>query len=51
MTGQTQNKQPKPEHIHPSPLQETNKHKQKAEELEIAGRHKNVGQKDHKGAR
>ena len=31
--------------------EEVNKQKQKAEEHEVAGRHKNDGQKDHKGAR
>jgi hypothetical protein len=32
-------------------LEEVKKQKQKAEEQEVAGRHKNDGQKDHKGAR
>ncbi len=35
----------------PSPVEEANKQKQKAEEGEVVGRHKNDGQKDHKGAR
>lgn len=30
--------------------QEVNKNQQRAEEAEVAGRHKNDGQKDHKGA-
>jgi hypothetical protein len=30
--------------------QEATKNQQRAEESEVAGRHKNVGQKDHKGA-
>lgn len=30
--------------------QEANKNQQKAEQNEVAGRHKNEGQKDHKGA-
>ena len=30
--------------------QEAHKNQQRAEELEVAGRHKNDGQKDHKGA-
>lgn len=51
MIRKTQNLQQNSERILPSPLQEMNKQKQKAEELEVAGRHKNVGQKDHKGAR
>lgn len=41
----------KPEQIIPLPLEKINRHKRQAEEFEIAGRHKNVGQKDHKGAR
>ena len=30
--------------------QEVNKNQQRAEEAEVAGRHKNDGPKDHKGA-
>lgn len=30
--------------------QEANNNRQRAEENEVAGRHKNDGQKDHKGA-
>ena len=30
--------------------QEATKNQQRAEESEVAGRHKNAGQKDHKGA-
>lgn len=36
---------------HTSPLEEVNKRKQKEEEHEVIGRHKNDGQKSHKGAR
>ena len=36
---------------HPAPLQDQNLAREKAEESEVAGRHKNSGQKDHKGAR
>lgn len=32
-------------------LKDVNKQKEKAEEQEVAGRHKNDGPKDHKGAR
>lgn len=32
-------------------MEEANKRKEKAEEHEVVGRHKNDGQKDHKGAR
>ena len=35
----------------PAPLRDQNLPKEKAEESEVAGRHKNSGQKDHKGAR
>jgi hypothetical protein len=35
----------------PSYSEEVTKQKQKAEQREIAGRHKNIGAKDHKGAR
>ena len=35
----------------PFPEELSNKQKQKSEEHEVAGRHKNSGQKDHKGAR
>jgi hypothetical protein len=53
MTQPTKIQQHKPEQIIPSPciLEEAARQKLKAEEREVAGRHKNVGQKDHKGAR
>jgi hypothetical protein len=51
MTQQPKDQQPKPGQTHPSPSQEVIKQRQKAEELEVVGRHKNDGQKDHKGAR
>lgn len=38
-------------HVPPPPLEEVKKQKQKAEQNEVAGRHKNDGQKGHKGAR
>ena len=41
----------KPAYAHPAPRQDVNLPKEKAEESEVAGRHKNSGQKDHKGAR
>lgn len=49
MTQQTKNQQTKPEQTYPAPSDKENK--QRAEEREVAGRHKNDGQKDHKGAR
>jgi hypothetical protein len=51
MTMQTKDQQQKHGKTHPSPLPDADKQKQKAENLEVAGRHKNDGQKDHKGAR
>jgi len=37
--------------VPPSPAENVIKQKQKAEEREVVGRHKNDGAKDHKGAR
>jgi hypothetical protein len=51
MTQQTKDQHQKSGQPHPSPLEEVIKQKQKAQEHEVAGRHKNDGQKDHKGAR
>ena len=51
MTQQTKDQHQKPGQTPPPPLEEVKKQKQKAEEQEVAGRHKNDGQKDHKGAR
>jgi len=51
MTKQIEGQQHKPEQPYPSNLQQANQQKQQAEEREVAGRHKNDGQKDHKGAR
>ena len=41
----------KPEHAQPAPRKDVNLPKEKAEESEVSGMHKNSGQKDHKGAR
>ena len=41
----------RPAQARPPPREDANKHIEKAEESEVAGRHKNSGQKDHKGAR
>ncbi len=48
-----QNKDPRqnPAQPHPATSDEVNKQKQLAEQKEVAGRHKNDGQDDHKGAR
>lgn len=51
MTQQAKDQQHKPELPYPSHLEEAKKQKQKAEEREVVGRHKNDGPKDHKGAR
>ena len=40
---------PKP--TYPAVLEEINRQKKRAEALEVAGRHKHDGQKDHKGSR
>lgn len=51
MTQNTKNQYQKPVQTHPYLQEEVNKQKQKAEEQEVAGRHKNDGKKDHKGPR
>lgn len=51
MTTHSNDPQHKPTPPHPFPSQDAKEQKQKAEEKEVAGRHKNDGQKDHKGAR
>ena len=52
MTQQTKDHHQKPgQQPRPFPSEEAIKQKQKAEEREIAGRHKNDGQKGHKGSR
>lgn len=51
MTQPSKDQQQKSAQSRPSQSEEVNKQKQKAEANEVAGRHKNDGQKDHKGAR
>lgn len=51
MTHETKNRIPKQMSSAPSRTDQANTQKQKAEVKEVAGRHKNDGQKDHKGAR
>ena len=51
MTQKNKDSLQKPPFPHSIPIVDVNKQKQKAEEKEVAGRHKNDGQKDHKGAR
>jgi len=42
---------PKSEKVRPHQKEDAEEQRQKAERAEILGRHKNTGQKDHKGAR
>jgi len=42
---------PKPSPSHPDPAIAERLQRKKAETGEVLGRHKNTGQKDHKGAR
>jgi len=51
MTQQSKVQQQNPKQTYPQPQEKANTQKLKAEEHEVAGRHTNVGQKDHKGAR
>jgi len=51
MTQQTKDQHKNPQQTYPSSVEKIKKQKQMAEENEVAGRHKNDGQKDHKGAR
>ena len=51
MKQETTSKNPKQMNSQASKTDELNTQKQKAEVKEVAGRHKNDGQKDHKGAR
>jgi hypothetical protein len=51
MTKQTKDFNQQPQHPKPPQVDEVAIQKQKAEEAEVAGRHKNAGQNDHKGNR
>ena len=51
MTHKTRPEPAKPVPNHPAPTPDVINERAKAEQTEIAGRHKNSGQKDHKGAR
>ena len=50
-TGRIEGTLHKPGYTYPAPRQDANLPREKAEQSEVAGRHKNTGQKDHKGAR
>ncbi|GGC63118.1 hypothetical protein [Undibacterium terreum] len=49
--GMTKEQQQKMERDESQQTENANQQKQKAEASEVAGKHKNDGQKDHKGAR
>lgn len=51
MTRQTRPAAPKPASNLPAPIPDIVIERARAEQKEVAGRHKNSGQKDHKGAR
>jgi hypothetical protein len=51
MNKQTKDQQQAPPQAPALPLEKANLQRQKAETEEVAGRHKNDGQKNHKGAR
>ncbi len=51
MDKQTKDLPQGPPQTRPLPLDEADELRKKAETEEVAGRHKNDGQKDHKGAR
>lgn len=51
MTQPTKGPTPKPLQDRPAPKVDAGSLREKAETSEVLGRHKNTGQKDHKGAR
>jgi hypothetical protein len=51
MTKKQKDFNPQQQTSKPPPVDELAQEKQKAEEREVAGRHKNDGQLDHKGSR
>jgi len=51
MTQANKDRPQKPGQVQTPPFVAANKQRQQAEEREVAGRHKNDGQKGHKGAR
>jgi hypothetical protein len=51
MTQESKGRQLKSGHVPKSDAKDPDKPKEKSEAAEVAGRHKNSGQKDHKGAR
>ncbi|MCY7387096.1 MAG: hypothetical protein LH481_03380 [Burkholderiales bacterium] len=51
MTKHDKDFNPQLQHSPPMPVDEVARQKQKSEEKEVAGRHKNDGRNDHKGNR
>ena len=51
MTQESKGPQPRPGHLPAPATKDPDTPKEKSEAAEVAGRHKNDGQKDHKGAR
>ena len=51
MTHESKGPQLKPGQVPAPQARDPDKPKEKSEAAEVAGRHKNTGQKDHKGAR
>jgi len=51
MTKPIKAQQPKSHQARPAPKADAASQQEKAESAEVLGRHKNTGQKDHKGAR
>jgi hypothetical protein len=51
MTNESRGQQLKPGQVPKPGAKDPDKPKEKSEAAEVAGRHKNSGQKDHKGAR
>jgi hypothetical protein len=49
MNQQSHEQNKKPGHTEPVKKDDANQQKQKAEQEEVAGRHKNEGRNDHKG--
>ena len=51
MTQESKGTHFKPGQVPATPARDPDKPKEKSEAAEVAGRHKNTGQKDHKGVR
>jgi hypothetical protein len=51
MKHESRDRPPQPAHLPKPEAKDPDAPKERAEAAEVAGRHKNSGQKDHKGAR